>query len=281
VHVTFSNGKLEAQVFDVVVGADGIASSTRGMIFGSEDKREHIKPSGMTLGFYSIPRVPEDDDLWHWCVLDQGLAMHLRPHGNKKTMGVYLTLCAPTAERTPEMDMVLHSHADTQKAFLRDRFRNVGWQSERFVQGLATTDDFYMSHWSRVVTPKWHKGRCAILGDAAFATMGIGTSFALLGAYLMAGELCSIESTAKVTAALESYENLMRPYVTKNSFGGPGMQWMNPQTKWGLKFLQTVMKTVTALRIPQIAMWLGGGGDGPKNSFQFPDYGWKNAEVAA
>lgn len=67
VDVYFANGKVSNQRFDVVVGADGIASKTRSLMFGKEDLREHVKPSGLYLGFYSIPRISEDDSLWKWC----------------------------------------------------------------------------------------------------------------------------------------------------------------------------------------------------------------------
>lgn len=67
VDVYFANGKVSNQKFDVVVGADGIASKTRSMIFGKEDLHEHVKPSGLYIGFFSIPRLPEDDALWKWC----------------------------------------------------------------------------------------------------------------------------------------------------------------------------------------------------------------------
>lgn len=71
--------------------------------------------------------------------------MHLRPHGNGKTMGVYLTVCNSTQSRLPELEDVVHADVATQKAYLRQRFQNAGWQSQRFIEGLETTDDFYMS----------------------------------------------------------------------------------------------------------------------------------------
>jgi 2-polyprenyl-6-methoxyphenol hydroxylase-like FAD-dependent oxidoreductase len=52
--VYFANGKINNQKFDVVVGADGIASKTRSMMFSKEDFREYVRPSGLYLGFFSI-----------------------------------------------------------------------------------------------------------------------------------------------------------------------------------------------------------------------------------
>lgn len=73
--------------------------------------------------------------------------MHLRPHCNKKTMGVYLTICNSKQAYVPEIDDVIRADVATQKKYLRQRFQNAGWQSERFLDGLDATDDFYMSHW--------------------------------------------------------------------------------------------------------------------------------------
>ena len=273
VDVYFANGKLSNQKFDVVVGADGIGSKTRNLIFGKDDLREHIKPSGMYIGFYSIPRIPEDDSLWRWCQLPSGLGIHLRPHCNKKTMGVYLTICNTTASPVPELEDIARADIATQKTYFRQRFQNVGWQSQRFIEGLDTTEDFYMSHWCRVVTPQWAKGHSVILGDAAFATMGIGTSLAMMGAYCIAGELSKIESADQIPAALQKYEEVFRPYVEKhqNTFIG-NMQFANPQTAWGVWMFQTVLKVLSFLRVPQLLMrFFGGEG---KQSWKLPDYGW-------
>ncbi|KAJ4982969.1 oxidoreductase [Stagonosporopsis vannaccii] len=272
VDVYFANGKVNNQKFDVVVGTDGIASKTRSLMFGKEDLREHVKPSGLYIGFFSIPRRPEDDRLWNWCQVAPGLGMHLRPHCNKKTMGVYLTICNSTQSRLPELEDVVHADVATQKAYLRQRFQNAGWQSQRFLEGLEATDDFYMSHWCRVVTPQWVRGHCVILGDAAFATMGIGTSLAMTGAYCVAGELSKIESADQVPDALRNYENLFRPYVAKHQGPGPGMQIANPQTAWGVWLFQTVAKVVAFLRLPQLLMGFFGG-DG-KEAWNLPEYGW-------
>lgn len=69
------------------------------------------------------------------------------------------------------------------------------------------------------MTPKYTKGHCVILGDAAFATMGIGTSLAMTGAYCIAGELSKIESASQAPNALQKYEDLVRP----DCMGGLGL----------------------------------------------------------
>lgn len=112
-----------------------------------------------------------------------------------------------------------------------------------------------------------------VLGDAAFATMGIGTSLAMTGAFLISGELSKIESAKEVPAALRKYEDFFRPYVEKHQKPPPGgMQWANPQTAWGVWVFQAIVGIVAFLRLPQLFMRLFG--DDGEEGWKLPDYGW-------
>ena len=278
VHVHFARGKLEPQRYDVVVAADGISSSTRALIFGPDDKREHVRPSGMYLSFFSIPRIPSDDQTWAWATFPPGLAVHRRPHRNGETMGVYLSICHPTKARDPDLEAIVHADVATQKRYLRQRFEasSCKWEIKRFLEGLDAADDFYMTHWCQVSTPRWAKGRCVTLGDAAFATMGVGTSLAMIGAYCIAGELAQIGSSEEVPGALKRYEEVFRPYVKKFDFKLPGFpQLANPQTAWGNGVKHFLAGTVAFLRVHVLMGWVAGwvGSDDSKG-WKLPEYGW-------
>jgi 2-polyprenyl-6-methoxyphenol hydroxylase-like FAD-dependent oxidoreductase len=122
VAVKFGNGILETQKFDVVVAADGMSSTTRPMIFDEYASQECFRPTGMYIAYFTVPRVEKDNDLWNWYNAPNGLAVHVRPHRNKTTMGVYLALTNKKAARSPEIDEVLSKDVPAQKAFLRERF---------------------------------------------------------------------------------------------------------------------------------------------------------------
>ncbi|KAF2829560.1 FAD/NAD(P)-binding domain-containing protein [Ophiobolus disseminans] len=280
VAVQFAQGKVKDAKFDVVVAADGYHSSTRAFIFNKEASESAIMPMGMYIAYYTIPRIPEDDDLWQWYTAPGGLAIHLRPHGNKKTMGVYLSITGPSKANIPELDEALAQGPDAQVALLRERFQHLDWQSKRFLDGLDTTNDLYMQSVSMVVTPQWTTNRCAMIGDAAFAMMGFGTSFAMIGAYTLAGELSKItsNSTADVSAALKSHEQVLRPLVAKQQKPPPFFpQTFNPQTQLGLTALRTAIRVVIGLRIPQLAQWFMAGDD--KNGWKLPEYGWQQEQA--
>jgi 2-polyprenyl-6-methoxyphenol hydroxylase-like FAD-dependent oxidoreductase len=280
VEVKFAHGKLEHQTFDAVIAADGSQSKTRTMIFGEPAAdQQPAKPSGFYVAFFSIPRVAQDDATYRLCILPGGISLHLRPHRNNKTMGVYLSIMNATKAPWPEIDDVIRDGVAAQKAYMRKRFEGVGWQSERFLTGMDASDDFYMTHWCQVITPQWTKGRCAILGDTAYATMGIGTSLAMTGAYLIAGELSKIASSTDVPTALQRYEDILRPYVAKHVRMLPGFpQLFSPQTAWGVGVLRTTVKVLTTLRIPSLAMRFSGGEE--KDGLVLEDYGWKEAQTA-
>lgn len=65
--------------------------------------------------------------------------------------------------------------------------------------------------------PAWSKGRVALVGDAAYGPSplsGQGTSLALVGAYVLAGELKRAQGD--YTKAFAAYEQEMRQFVEKN-----------------------------------------------------------------
>jgi 2-polyprenyl-6-methoxyphenol hydroxylase-like FAD-dependent oxidoreductase len=278
VAVEFSHGKLEAQKFDVVLAADGIMSTTRTMMFDEYKDMEasgYIKPVGWYLAYFTIPREEHDEDLWKWFHAPGGLCVHMRPHRNKTTMGVYLSIVYPKKESIPEMEELLTKGTEKQMEHLRARFKDVGWQIDRFLKGMDQADDFYMNQWAQVVLPKWTKGRCGLIGDTAHATMGIGTSYAMLGAYLVAGELAKVKSndSKEIAAALGRYEELLQPMVQKHQNAMPRAlpQLANPQTAWGIAALQTVVKLVYLTSFHKLLTGLGESED----QFELPDYGYK------
>lgn len=275
VDVQFARGKLEDQRYDVVVAADGIGSPTRGFIFGDEDSSKYVFPSGLYLAFFTVPRIAGDDQIWHWATFPPGLAVHLRPHRNGETMGVYLGICNAKKERNPDLEAVVHADVAQQKKYLRQRFEAsvCTWQMKRFMEGLDASNDFYMTHWCQVRTPQWAKGRCVTLGDAAFATMGIGTSLAMAGAYCIAGELSKITVSEEVPKALKGYEDVYRPYVeTQNTDFALFPQMANPQTAWGSWLFHTVVGLFALLRLQKLATWVMNRNE--QEEWKLPNYGW-------
>jgi 2-polyprenyl-6-methoxyphenol hydroxylase-like FAD-dependent oxidoreductase len=104
--------------------------------------------------------------------------------------------------------------SQAQKRLLRDRMAGLGWLTRRILTHLDDTPDFYLDQVAQVVMDRWSIGRVGLLGDAAFSSSpmsGAGTGLALVGAYLLAGELATAGWDPE--AGFAGYERRMRSYV--------------------------------------------------------------------
>ena len=258
VHVTFTTGTQDK--FDLVVAADGSTSTTRPLILDASIRKGCYKPIGQYVAYFSIPRIPTDTKIWYWYNTLKGLVVMIRPHRNPATMGAYLCVTMPTREQSdPALEELLQK-GDTAatKRLLRSYFTGAGWQSERVLAGMDEAQDFYMSRTALVKLPKWTNGRALVLGDAAFATFGIGTSLAIESAYTLAGELSKAAiidddgNRINVPQALENYERVFRSsfYAKAEKGVPPGFpQFACPQTAWGLRLRNLVLWLISKTKV--------------------------------
>lgn len=131
-----------------------------------------------------------------------------------------------------------------------------------------------MQQTAQVRTPKWTNGRCAIIGDAAHCTMGIGTSLAMMDAYLISGELSKMNSNdgEEIAAALHRWEETLRPYYEPHSKMPSGFpQLANPQTQIGITIFRVVTRIVAWLRLDKL---LQGAFGQDEKEWKLPEYGW-------
>jgi len=93
--------------------------------------------------------------------------------------------------------------------------------------------DFYFDSISQIKMPQWYNGRVALLGDSAFCASpmsGMGTSMAVIGAYILAGELK--EANGDHAAAFAGYDAQMREFVGKCQGLADGIDWFIPKTNF-------------------------------------------------
>jgi len=205
VDVAFVGG--DRRRFDLVVGADGLHSALRAMVFGPHE--QFVRHLGMVLAFYTVPNE-FGVDRWLIDYQEPGRSAGLRP--------------LPDATRA--MAMLLFSASDfdvdyrdveAQKRLLRERMAGFGWMTPRILAHVDDTPDFYLDQVAQVVMDRWSNGRVGLLGDAAFSSSpmsGGGTGLALVGAYLLAGELAA--AGWDPAAGFAGYEERMRSFVEAN-----------------------------------------------------------------
>lgn len=207
VDVTFAGG--DRRRFDLVVGADGLHSSVRATVFGPHE--QFVRHLGLVLAFYT---VPNEFGIDRWLIDYQdpvsGRSAGLRPIGDPDHAMAMLSF--PAAELDVD-----HRDVEAQKRLLRAKMADFGWHTPRILAHLDDTPDFYLDQVAQVVMDRWSSGRVALLGDAAFSASpmsGAGTGLALIGAYLLAGELAAADWDHE--AGFAAYEQRMRPFVEAN-----------------------------------------------------------------
>lgn len=229
VTVTFNDGERER--YDLVVIAEGTRSSTRRMVFGEVP----TKPLGLYTAFGTIARADDDNLWWNWYNGTGGRSITVRPD-NKGTTRIALSFLSP-----PEgyEDLPI----DRQKTVIIEKFADLGWKAPRILHGVADTDELYVDYLTQVFAPTYGAGRVVLLGDAAWCptpVSGLGTTLALTGAYVLAGELARHDTVA---SALRDYQEQMAVFVDgAHNLPPGGPRLLHPMTRAGLTALRTVMR---------------------------------------
>lgn len=195
---------------DLVVGADGPHSAVRRMVFGPEE--QFVKPLGGYNAWFTAPDTVGLDG-WYLMYQAPGLNASMRPSHDPAIAKAGL------AFRSEPLDYDRRD-LDAQRAMLADRFAGAGWQCDALLAAAHEADDFYFDSFAQVHMRTWSSGRVTLVGDAGYCASplsGMGTSLALVGAYLLAGELGPADSVGAetITSALARCEMRIRPYVDK------------------------------------------------------------------
>ncbi|OBB59818.1 FAD-binding monooxygenase [Mycobacterium sp. 852013-51886_SCH5428379] len=250
VDVTFADGS--TMQADLVVGADGPHSAVRRLAFGPEE--DFIRPLG---GYNAWFTAPDTAGLDGWYLAFQapgGLHASMRPSHDPALAKASLSF------RSEPLTYDRHD-MDTQRALLRERFAGAGWQCDALLDAAETADDFYFDSFAQVHMPGWSTRRVALVGDAGYCASplsGMGTSLALVGGYLLAGELGAGDGMSgdRLAAALASYDRLIRPYVERCQHLNNTLDRYAPMTEkdiqntaWAYKWMQRWPFRIVASRL--------------------------------
>lgn len=223
VSVTFKDGTVER--YNFVIGADGIHSGVRKLVFGPEEQFSHF------LNFY-------------FSVFPVDIRLGKKNYGQMYTTPTNLAVvyyynedCADgfLTFRTSEKLVYDRRDTDAQKQLVMEAFqglKGLGWKVPQLIDELKKADPFYFDQGCQIKMPTWTRGRVALIGDAGYAPAfptGMGSTLAIQGATVLADAMAE-KDTHEV--AFQTYNETFRPTVEAlQATVYEGLSFLLPETQ--------------------------------------------------
>ncbi|MEV4360879.1 FAD-dependent monooxygenase [Nonomuraea sp. NPDC049625] len=233
------------RMFDLVIGADGLHSNLRAQVFGEEAK--FVRPLGMHACVFTVPNHL-GLDRWELIYPTPGKVVNLYSTRQSAAKAQFIF---PTPAVLPDRRDVA-----AQQRLVAETFAGAGWESSTLLAAMPHSPDFYFDSASQVRLDRWSAGRIALVGDAAHSPSplsGQGTSLALVGAYVLAGELKAAGGDHRV--AFARYQEEMSGYVDVNlSLGESNAKQMVAGSTRQIRMQTTMMRMVSHLPWKDLAL---------------------------
>jgi 2-polyprenyl-6-methoxyphenol hydroxylase-like FAD-dependent oxidoreductase len=253
VRLTFENSA--PGDFDLLIGADGLHSNVRRLVFGPE--REFERYLGCKVAACVVDGYRPRDELVYVTYSAPGRQLARFALRDDRTMFLFIF----RAERD--------GTGVTPKDQLRNEFSDAGWECRDFLAALDEVDDLYFDVVSQIRMDSWSRGRVLLIGDAAGCISllgGEGTGLAITEAYMLAGELARAGLDHR--RAFDAYQTKLRPFIKAKQAGAVRyIPFFATRTRFGL-WVRNV-----GLRIANFAPLATVFAGGVRDDFTLPEYG--------
>ncbi|MFJ8910498.1 FAD-dependent monooxygenase [Amycolatopsis sp. NPDC102389] len=245
VDVSFAHG--EPRRFDLVVGADGLHSGVRRLTFGDEELfRTDL---GFHTAGFTAPNHLDLDHLGQICSVP-GRTVMVASGRDRSALNVSFVFTSESLE-------VRRRDVEAQKKVLAERYADFGWEIPKLLEGLGAADTLYFDSLSQIHLDKWSQGRVVLLGDAAWCAGpgGSGTGLAMMGAYILAGELAAAHGDHEV--AFARYEKKLRGPVKISQKQAAGIgTFLAPKTRFMVGYRNFLYRVLGSRPMTKVFTWI-------------------------
>jgi 2-polyprenyl-6-methoxyphenol hydroxylase-like FAD-dependent oxidoreductase len=233
--------------FDIVIGADGLHSVVRKLVFGKQDRFE--KYLGYIVAAFTVNGYrPRDEDVYVSYSLPR---KQVARFAMREDRTMFLFVFADEKDRRIESQ-----DTNTHKDILRAEFRTAGWECPNILAAMDSCDEIYFDRVSQIQMDTWSQERVGLIGDAAFCPSllaGQGAALAMIAAYTLASELTKNASQPK--EAFRRYEQRLRPFIAgKQKAAAQFASSFAPKTRLGLFLRNQITKAFNLPFVPKLAM---------------------------
>lgn len=191
----------ESEMFDLVIGCDGLHSNIRQLVFG--DESEFSRYLGYYVAAYNVKGLDAGAPNVMNILRQPNKQATYLDKGNGEGLAMYV-FKSEKGEYVP---------SDKRALVLKETFAEMEGVIPVALDKITNDTNIYMDTTTQIVMPKWYSKRVALVGDSAYCltlVSGQGASMAMGGAFVLAQE---INKCNTIEQALQNYDKRLREFT--------------------------------------------------------------------